>query len=72
MFPVAAVMDSEFCTYANCKVDSQVLRLVKAAASLADQTIQDWLSDVANREASKQLNRKPIIRRTSPPKKSDD
>ena len=69
MYPVATVMESEYCTYANCKLDTQVLRLVKAAASLADQTIQDWLSDVANKEASKELGRKPIVRRESPPRK---
>ena len=70
MAPVAAMPMSkdkiEFCTYSPTKIDSQVLPLVKAAAALMQQNAQEWLSNVANEAASKQLARTPIKRR--PPK----
>lgn len=54
------------CTYVSVKLDDQVLPLVKAAAALAHQTVQDWLSDLANAAASEQVGRNPITRREPP------
>lgn len=53
----------EWCRYSACKLDSQVLPVAKAAAALREQDVQEWLSDIANRESAKELNRKPIKRR---------
>lgn len=60
---VATAMAEEFCTYSVVKLDSEVLRLVKAASALEGKHTQDWLSDVANAAASARLNHKPIKRR---------
>jgi hypothetical protein len=60
----------EYCTYAPARLDDEVLPLVEAAAALSKprKTIGEWLSDVANEAASRQLERKPIARRPAPPK----
>jgi uncharacterized protein (DUF1778 family) len=58
----------EFCTYVSVKIDDQVLPLVKAAAALAGESVQDWLSDLANAAASKAVSRKPLRRRPKPKK----
>jgi uncharacterized protein (DUF1778 family) len=52
------------CTYVSMKVDDQVLPLVKAAAALAGQSVQDYASDILNQAASQALGRKPVKRRT--------
>jgi hypothetical protein len=58
-----------YCTYANIRIDDQVLPLARAAAALSgDVTIQEFISDAVNAAAAKVLNRKPIQRRTPPPK----
>lgn len=53
----------ELCTYTSVKVDDQVLPLAKAAAALAGQKVQDWISDFLNEAAAKALGKKSIKRR---------
>lgn len=55
-----------FCTYISVKIDTDILPLAKAAAALRKQSVQDFLSDIANEEAAKVLERNPIKRK--PPK----
>lgn len=59
----------KYCSYSTAKVDSEVLNAAKAAALLSGKSFQEWLSDVANDAAAKELNRKPIKRK--PPKPRD-
>lgn len=65
MSPVATIMSEEtkYVSYATIKIDDEVLPAVKAAAALSGQTVQEWLSDLANETAAKFLNRKPVKRR---------
>ena len=58
-----ATMADDICTYVSVKIDDQILPLAKAAAALDGQSVQDWLSDLANAAASKRLRQKPIERR---------
>lgn len=39
---------------------------VKAAAALAGKTVQEWLSDLANKWASEAIHEKPIKRKDPP------
>lgn len=66
--PMAKTPAAEYCTYANIRIDDAVLPWARAAASLSGKSVQDFLSDVALAEAAKILNRKPLVRRPTPPK----
>ena len=65
---MAAPKKTGLCTYRNIRIDDEVLPLAIAAAALARITVQDFISDVVNIAASRELDRKPITRRPSPPK----
>lgn len=72
---VAAVMSMskqspEYCFYTSCKVDRDVLRVVKEAAAKEQIKIQEWVSDLLNANASKVVGRPPIKRK--PPKPRDE
>jgi len=69
-FMMETMDKSEHVTYSPCKIDSQVLPLAKAAAALALMPVQEWLSNIVNEAAAKQLGMKPIKRR--PTKTKDE
>lgn len=74
MSPVATMSktEPEYCTYATVKVDDEVLPVARAAANLAGQRIQEWLSDLINAASAKALSRRPINRRPPKPRKTAD
>ena len=55
--------NSDFCEYTSTRVDSDVLKLVKAAAALDGKRIQDWISDAVNDVAAKRLKIPPVKRK---------
>ena len=55
-----------YCRYSVAKIDSELINLAHAASRLRGKTFQEWLSDVVNDAAAKELGRKPIKRK--PPK----
>lgn len=57
-----------WCQYTGTKIDVEVLRLVRAACALRGIRMQDWLSDLANEAASKELGRKPLKRKPIKPR----
>lgn len=57
----------EYARYASCKIDAEVMRVARAAASLAGRSVQDWISDHINILSAKALNRDPIKRKPPPP-----
>lgn len=59
----------EGCPYSVVKIDSDILPLAKAVALLENKPLPEWLSDIVNDAAAKELNRKPIKRK--PPKPRD-
>ncbi len=62
-------MKPETCTYANTRIDDEVLPLARAAAALSgDMTVQEFISTAVSLAAAKVLKRKPITRRPPPPK----
>lgn len=71
MPPVAIMADKKpvYCSYTGVKIDSDVLLIARAAAALAGQRMQDWLSDLVNEHGSPQIHRKPIARKPPPPGK---
>jgi len=60
---------SEYCTYASLKIDSEVLAVVKFAADLAGQKVQEYVSDIMNEISAKATNRKPVKRRPPRPRR---
>ena len=72
MVATAMAKKRESCTYSTTKLDSEVLPLARAAASLNGKRIQEWLSDLANEAAARTLNRDPIVRREPPPRRPKD
>ncbi len=71
MFQVAAAMTEkkpEYSKYGSVKADVEVLRVVKAAASLDNKTVQEWVSDALNDASAKAVGRKPIKRKPPQPK----
>lgn len=67
MFTAAVAMskskEEKFCTYTSIKIDDEVARLIRGAAGLAGQSVQDWASDILNDAAAKALNMNPVKRR---------
>lgn len=59
----------KFCRYTTVKIDSDLLPVLRIAAAMSEQKIQDYLSDLVNENASKKANRKPIKRKLPPPPK---
>jgi hypothetical protein len=68
-FAATLMAERQHCSYSSVKLDSDILPSVKAAAALSRQSIQDWLSDLANEAAAKRLGSKPIKRLPPPPPK---
>ena len=63
---VAIMREStEFCSFVSVKIDSDILPLAKAAASLERLSVQDWLSDIANSAAAKRLGQNPVKRKAA-------
>lgn len=58
---------SEHCVYATARVDDDILRRARAFAQLHGISLQDWLSDLINVNASKGLNMDPIKRKPNRP-----
>lgn len=65
----ATEKEPEFARYAPTKLDAAVMPKAKAAAALKEQTVQEWLSDIANEASAKQLGIKPIKRLPPKPRK---
>jgi hypothetical protein len=75
MSAVATIMSKEsieYCRYSVVKIDSEVLPLVRAAASLEHKTLQEWLSDLANDAAARRTHEKPIKRKPPKPRAPRD
>lgn len=66
---MVATMSQEFCTYVSIKIDDKVLPIVKAAAALDNQPVQEWISDQLNQLAASRANQKPVKRRQPKPRK---
>lgn len=64
--PAMSAPSEEYCVYVSVKIDAEVLKVARAAASLDDVDTQDYISDVVNAAASKRLGHKPVKRK--PPK----
>lgn len=67
--PTMSKEKAEYARYTTTKVDVDIMHLVKAAAALDKQNVQDWLSDLANAAAAKRLGQPPVKRK--PPKPRD-
>lgn len=78
MSEMAAVMTKpNYCTYTQVKVDDELTdRIREAAAKLSRKqtesggerlTVQEYVSDLLNRDTARVLGVKPINRRPSPP-----
>ena len=70
--PARRMDRTEYVSYSPCKIDSQVLPLAKAAAALKSIHVQEWLSNIVNEAAAKELGMKPIKRRAVRPKPPTD
>lgn len=55
----------EYAVYVSVKIDVEVLKLAKGAAGVSGLAVQDYISDVVNVAASKELNR-PQVKRKPP------
>lgn len=67
--PMAA---REFCTYSTIKIDSELLPLLKGVAGFRKTSTQELASDILNEWLAKELDRKPLKRRTPKPRSKDD
>jgi hypothetical protein len=63
------VAKDSYCTYSSVKVDAALVWRAKAAAAKARKTIQEWLSDLVNAEAARELGEKPVRRLPPRPRK---
>ncbi len=57
----------EHAIYVGTKIDVKVMRRAKAAAALKGQSVQEWLSDLANVAASEAIKEPPLKRDPPPP-----
>jgi len=58
----------EYARYSVVKLDSEVLPRVRAAANLKSTSVQEWLSDLANLFAAKELRLEPLPRKKPKPR----
>lgn len=58
----------EYAVYISVKMDADVLKLAKGAAGVLGLSVQDYISDVINVAAAKELNRKPVKRKPPRPR----
>lgn len=65
-------MAEEYCVYASVKMDVALINLAKQAAAKSGKSIQEWLSDVVNDAASRQVRERPVKRLPPRPRKKAD